>query len=96
MSNNILWNIIVWIVLGLIVGAIARLIVPGRQPMGWIATILLGVAGSFVGGSLGSLIFPPHQFNLQQPVTHTFLGSLVGAVLLLVIYKLVTSRTRTL
>ncbi len=90
-----MWNIIVWIVLGLIVGAIARLIVPGRQPMGWIATILLGVAGSFVGGGLSALIFE-HKFLLRQPVTYTFLGSLVGAVLLLVIYKLVTSRTRTL
>ncbi len=89
-------SILYWIVVGLVVGAIARLIVPGRQPMGWIATILLGVAGSFVGGSLGTLVFPPHKFNLQQPTIHSWLGSLVGAVLLLVIYKLVTSRTRTL
>jgi uncharacterized membrane protein YeaQ/YmgE (transglycosylase-associated protein family) len=88
-------TILVWIVLGLIIGAIARLIVPGRQPMGWIATILLGVAGSFVGGALGALIFE-HRLALQQPRIHTFLGSLVGAVLLLVIYKAVTSRTRTL
>jgi uncharacterized membrane protein YeaQ/YmgE (transglycosylase-associated protein family) len=90
-------TIIYWIVVGLIVGVIARLIVPGRQPMGWIATILLGVAGSFVGGSLGTIIFnPDHKFHLQQPSVHTWLGSLVGAVLLLLVYRLVTSRTRTL
>lgn len=90
-----MWTIIGWIVLGLIVGAIARLVVPGRQPMGWIATILLGVAGSFVGGTLGAFIFE-HRFSVQQPAIHTFLGSLIGAVLLLLIYKAVTSRTRTL
>lgn len=88
-------NIIGAIILGLIVGALARLIVPGRQPMGWIATCLLGIAGSFVGGTLGSLIFE-HKFSLQTPVHHWFLGALVGAVLLMVIYKAVTSRTRTL
>lgn len=89
---------IIWmIVLGLIVGLIARLIVPGRQPIGWIATILLGIAGAWVGGTLGSVVFPPHHFEFTPPIKHSFLGSLVGAVILLVIYKLVmgrTSRTR--
>ncbi|HZX40750.1 MAG TPA: GlsB/YeaQ/YmgE family stress response membrane protein, partial [Myxococcaceae bacterium] len=46
-----------WIVVGLIVGAIARALFPGRQPMGWIATALLGMAGSLVGGFLSSLIW---------------------------------------
>jgi uncharacterized membrane protein YeaQ/YmgE (transglycosylase-associated protein family) len=88
---------IIWmIILGLIVGAIARLIVPGRQPMGWIATALLGIAGSYVGGTLGSMVFPPHQFDIHPPIKHSFLGALVGAVILLLIYKAVTSRTRTL
>ena len=87
---------IVWmIILGLIVGVIARLVVPGRQPMGWIATALLGIVGSFIGGTLGSLIFE-HQFSIHPPIKHSFLGALVGAVLLLVIYKAVASRTRTL
>ena len=88
---------IIWlIILGLIVGLIARLIVPGRQPMGWIATALLGIVGSYVGGTLGSILFPPHQFDIHPPIKHSFLGALVGAVLLLVIYKFATSRTRTL
>lgn len=84
------------IVLGLIVGLIARLIVPGRQPMGWIATALLGIVGAYVGGTLGSVVFPPHKFTITPPINHSFLGALVGAVLLLLIYKFVTSRTRTL
>ncbi len=88
---------IIWlIILGLVVGLIARAVVPGRQPMGWIATAVLGIVGAYVGGTLGSVVFPPHQFDIHPPIKHSFLGALVGAVLLLVIYKLVTSRTRTL
>lgn len=88
---------IIWlIILGLIVGLIARAVVPGRQPMGWIATALLGIVGSYVGGTLGSIVFPPHRFDVHPPLKHAFLGALVGAVALLWLYKLVTSRTRTL
>jgi uncharacterized membrane protein YeaQ/YmgE (transglycosylase-associated protein family) len=88
---------IIWmIVLGLVVGFLARAIVPGRQPMGWVATALLGIAGSYVGGTLGSLVFEPHVFSIHPPIKHAFLGALVGAVVLLWIFRLVTSRTRTL
>ena len=88
---------IIWlIILGLIVGLIARLIVPGRQPMGWIATAVLGIVGAYVGGTLGSVVFPPHHFTITPPIKHSFLGALVGAVILLLIYKFATSRTRTL
>ncbi|SPM36672.1 Uncharacterized membrane protein YeaQ/YmgE, transglycosylase-associated protein family, partial [Mycobacterium rhizamassiliense] len=88
---------IVWlIVLGLVVGLIARLIVPGKQPMGWVATAVLGIVGSYVGGTVGSVVFPPHKFDIHPPIQHSFLGALVGAVLLLLIYKFATSRTKTL
>lgn len=88
---------IIWmIILGLIVGALARLLVPGRQPMGWIATAVLGIVGSYVGGTLGSLVFPPHQFDIHPPIKHSFLGALIGAIILLLIYKFITTRTRTL
>ena len=88
---------IIWlIVLGLIVGLVARLVVPGRQPMGWVATALLGIVGSYVGGTLGSVVFPPHQFTITPPINHAFLGALVGAVLLLLIFRFATSRTKTL
>jgi uncharacterized membrane protein YeaQ/YmgE (transglycosylase-associated protein family) len=89
---HIIWLIIV----GLVVGLIARAVVPGRQPMGWIATAVLGIVGAYVGGTLGSVVFPPHKFDIHPPIQHSFLGALVGAVVLLWIFKLVTSRTRTL
>jgi uncharacterized membrane protein YeaQ/YmgE (transglycosylase-associated protein family) len=87
---------IIWmIVLGLIVGAVARLIVPGKHSIGLIATALLGIVGAYVGGTLGSVVFPPHEFTVTPPIKHSFLGALVGAVILLWIYRLVTSRSRT-
>jgi uncharacterized membrane protein YeaQ/YmgE (transglycosylase-associated protein family) len=89
---------IIWmIILGLIVGALARLLVPGRQPMGWIATAVLGIVGAYIGGTLGSVVFPPHHFTITPPIKHSFLGALVGAVILLLIYHFFRMRTgRTL
>jgi len=88
---------VIWlIILGLVVGLVARLVVPGRQQMGWVATAVLGIVGSYVGGTLGSIVFPPHQFDIHPPIQHSFLGALIGAVLLLLIFKAATSRTRTL
>lgn len=85
MVLNIIWMII----LGLIVGWIARLIVPGKENFGWIATALLGIIGGYVGGTLGSLVFAPHKFTVTPPINHAFLGALVGAVILLVAYKFI-------
>ena len=80
---------IIWIiVIGLVVGALARLLVPGRHHMGWIATAVLGIVGAYVGGTLGSLIFE-HHFTITPPIKHSFLGALVGAVILLIIYRAV-------
>ena len=85
---------IIWmIILGLVVGLVARLIVPGKQPLGVIATALLGIVGAYVGGTLGSVVFAPHQFTITPPIKHSFLGALVGAVILLLIYQLVRTRT---
>jgi uncharacterized membrane protein YeaQ/YmgE (transglycosylase-associated protein family) len=89
----VVWHIIWMIILGLIVGLVARLIVPGRQPLGVIATALLGIVGAYVGGTLGSVVFAPHQFTITPPIKHSFLGALVGAVILLLIYHLVRTRT---
>jgi uncharacterized membrane protein YeaQ/YmgE (transglycosylase-associated protein family) len=66
------WHIIWMIVLGLIVGWTARLIVPGRNKMGWIATAVLGIVGAYVGGTLGSVVFPPHQFTITRVVPDIF------------------------
>ena len=69
-----------WIVVGLIVGAIARAIFPGRQPMGWIATALLGMAGSLIGGFLSSLVGSGTVRFLHPG---EIISSLVGALILL-------------
>ena len=90
---GIIWNIIVMVILGLIVGWIARLIVPGKENFGWIATALLGIVGGYVGGTLGSVVFSPLRFDITPPIKHSFLGALVGAVILLAIYKFVMGRT---
>ncbi|WP_167479837.1 MULTISPECIES: GlsB/YeaQ/YmgE family stress response membrane protein [Nocardia] len=87
-----MWGIISMIVIGLIAGAIARLLVPGKENFGWIGTIVLGILGGYVGGTLGSLVFAPHKFSVHPPVTHSFIGAIIGAVILLVIYKFVRAR----
>lgn len=90
------WGIISMIVIGLIVGAIARLVVPGRQDIGVIGTAVLGIVGGYVGGTLGSIVFAPHHFDVHPPVKHVFLGAIVGAVVLLLLYNAVVGRSRSL
>lgn len=87
-------HIVSMIVLGLVVGALARLLVPGRKPRGWIATAVLGILGAYAGGTLGSMAFRPHHFEFHPAIKHSFLGALAGAVTLLWIYKLRTMRAR--
>jgi len=79
--------IIILILIGLLAGAVARLVVPGRDRMGILGTILLGIVGSFVGGFIWNLIqyhrLAPHKFHLAG-----ILGSILGAILVLVILRL--------
>jgi uncharacterized membrane protein YeaQ/YmgE (transglycosylase-associated protein family) len=79
--------IIVLLIVGLIAGAIARLLVPGRDPMGLLGTIGLGVAGSFVGGFLQNLIFL-HTLSLTQFHPAGILGSIIGSIIVLVITRI--------
>ena len=84
-------GIIAWIVLGLIVGAIAKMIMPGRDGGGIILTIVLGVVGAFVGGIIGKYVFHTTLggfFNLR-----TWLLAIVGSVIVLGIYHLATRRS---
>jgi len=76
------------IFIGLIVGALAKLLMPGRDPGGWIITILLGIAGAFVAGFIGHSL---GWYQDGQPVG--FLASVVGAIILLVAYRLLRPRT---
>jgi uncharacterized membrane protein YeaQ/YmgE (transglycosylase-associated protein family) len=87
----VLGNIIVLIIVGLIAGFIARAVIPGKQDIGIIATIVLGIVGSLVGNLLGSLIFEPHRFELG---TSGIIGSIIGAIIVLGIYVAATRRNR--
>ena len=82
-------GIIAWIVVGLIAGALAKLIMPGDDPGGIIVTILLGIVGAFVGGFVVNLLGGAgvSGFNLWSIVVAT-----LGAIILLAIYRLVAGR----
>jgi len=75
-----------WIIFGAIVGAIAKFLMPGKDPGGWIVTILLGIAGSFVGGFLATAVMG------RQEQTAGWIGSIIGAMVLLFIYRLIVGR----
>ena len=87
-------SFLAFLVLGLLAGAIAKLILPGKQGGGWFITLLLGVVGALLGGWLGSLI-------LNRPLTEfwdlgTWLLAIGGSIIVLLIYGLITrNRSRT-
>ncbi|TDN91669.1 GlsB/YeaQ/YmgE family stress response membrane protein [Microbacterium sp. BK668] len=86
-----LWTILGLIVIGLIAGLIARAVIPGKQSIGILMTIVLGIVGSFVGGFLGFLIFGADpQGGFLQP--SGIIGSIIGAIIVLGIYVAVTRR----
>jgi len=81
---HLLWMIVI----GLIVGALAKLIMPGRDPGGIIVTILLGIAGSVVAGLIGRAV---GWYSEGQPAG--FIASIIGAIVILAIYRLIIGRT---
>lgn len=80
--------ILTWIIVGAIVGVIARFLVPGPDPLGWVGTIVLGIVGSFVGGFLANLIFAG-QASVQPA---GWVGSIIGAIIVLLIWRAMGGR----
>lgn len=83
-------TIIAYIVIGLLGGAIAKAILPGRQGGGWVVTILLGIAGALLGGFLGGLIFNVSYSDIFSVSGLIF--SVLGALLILAIYGFMQKR----
>lgn len=75
-------SIIGWIIFGAVIGVIARFLMPGRDPMGWFMTILLGIAGSVIGGLLLGMVLGGRTTDPAG-----WIGSILGAVLLLWLYR---------
>ena len=82
-------GILGWILFGLVVGALAKLVMPGKDPGGIIVTILLGIVGALMGGFLGRAL---GLYNEGEPAG--FIGALVGAIVVLAIYRMATGRRR--
>ncbi len=85
-------EIISWIIFGLVAGAVAKMLMPGRDPGGFVGTIVIGVVGAFVGGLIASMpMFGGTQvqpgFNLKS-----FLFAVGGSIILLVVYRFVKGK----
>lgn len=82
-------NIIVTLLIGLVVGAVAKLLMPGRDPGGFIVTMLLGIAGAAVGSWLGRVVG-----LYSAGASAGFIMSVAGAMLLLFVYRMIVGRTK--
>lgn len=80
-----MFSFIGWMIIGLIAGALARFLVPGRQPMGLFVTMILGLVGSLLGGMLSAFLF---GYDPRDPGFHAggLIMSTIGAILLLMVY----------
>lgn len=82
-------SLLIWLVFGLIVGAIGKLLVPGRDPGGFLMTIVLGVVGSFIGGLISYLLL-----GARSPYAPSgWIMSILGAVVVLLLYRMAVRRT---
>jgi uncharacterized membrane protein YeaQ/YmgE (transglycosylase-associated protein family) len=84
-----LWAIVVWAVFGLVVGALARFLVPGRQAMGILMTMVLGIIGSFAGGLVAWMF---RGFEGEPLQASGWIMSLLGAIVVLAIYVAMANR----
>ena len=84
-------DIIWFLLIGLIAGFVARALVPGPDPMGWLGTMVLGIVGSLVGGTLAALLFGGTLALSAAGI----IGSIIGAIIVLLVWRQVGSRSRT-
>jgi len=82
-------SIVIWMIFGLFVGLVAKIVMPGRDPGGFIVTILLGIAGAVLGGFLGRALGLYREGDAVG-----FMVAVLGALVLLVFYRVVGGRTR--
>jgi uncharacterized membrane protein YeaQ/YmgE (transglycosylase-associated protein family) len=80
-------GIIAWVLIGLIAGAIAKALMPGKDPGGCLVTMLIGIAGGLLGGWLGKVIFGVHSINGFFHLS-TWIAAIVGSVIVLLLYRL--------
>jgi uncharacterized membrane protein YeaQ/YmgE (transglycosylase-associated protein family) len=86
-------GIIAFIILGAIAGAIAKALLPGDDPGGFIVTTLIGIVGAILGGFLAAALFDAHPLDEFFDIS-TWLTAIVGAIVLLLIYRVVVGRNR--
>lgn len=84
-------GVIGFLVVGLLAGFIARALVPGPDPMGWLGTMVLGIVGSFVGGTLAALLLG----GTLELSSASIIGSIIGAIIVLLVWRQVGGRART-
>ena len=84
-------GIIGFLLVGLLAGFIARALVPGPDPMGWLGTLVLGIVGSLVGGTLAALLFG----GTLELSAAGIIGSIIGAIIVLLVWRQVGSRAST-
>jgi uncharacterized membrane protein YeaQ/YmgE (transglycosylase-associated protein family) len=87
-------GVIAFLVLGLLAGAIAKAILPGDDPGGILVTMLIGVVGAMLGGFLAGVLFDVNPVDEFFSIS-TWLAAIVGSIILLLIYRLVTGRNTT-
>ena len=81
-------DIIIWIIFGLVVGVVAKFLMPGRDPGGVILTVALGIVGALLGGWLGRAL---GLYRAGEPAG--FILAVVGAVIVLLVYRMIATRT---
>ncbi|GGO99087.1 GlsB/YeaQ/YmgE family stress response membrane protein [Wenjunlia tyrosinilytica] len=87
-------GIIAWIIIGLLAGAIAKMLMPGKDPGGIIVTMLIGIVGGLLGGWLGKVIFGVDSIDGFFDLS-TWIAAIVGSLILLLVFRLVTGNRRS-